>query len=189
MPWGWRSLQKTWSWGWQRKTQRRQNPVAGSPARSAPAGEDTIDVLVPLSGEEISWNAFEQALVIAERSAIALHGLHVVARPEQMTALESKLLKQEFDLRCRAAAIDGKLVVASGEVTKEVRRRRADRFDRSQPGPSAAADRSKSSGLVSSHCCARRPGRRWSHPAIHQTWPGCCWPSTAARPACVPSIS
>ena len=86
--------------------------------------EDTrIDVLVPLSGEEISWNAFEQALVIAEREPVRLHGLHVVARPEQMTAPESKLLKQEFDQRCRAAAIDGKLVVASGEVTKEVRRR------------------------------------------------------------------
>jgi len=82
-----------------------------------------VDILVPLSGQEIGWNAFEQALVVARRESVRLHGLHVVATPDVVTSAASEAVRSEFDRRCRAAGVDGKLVIAAGEVAKEVRRR------------------------------------------------------------------
>ena len=82
-----------------------------------------VDILVPLSGQEIGWNAFEQALFVARRESVRLHGLHVVATPDVVTSAASEAVRSEFDRRCRAAGIDGKLVIAAGEVAKEVRRR------------------------------------------------------------------
>lgn len=82
-----------------------------------------FDLLVPVNGQEIGWNALQQALIIAERSPVRLHGLHVVATASQATAPESMAVKTAFEERCRAAGVDGKLVVAVGEVAKEVKRR------------------------------------------------------------------
>ena len=78
---------------------------------------------MPVSGEEIGWNALEQALVIAERVPVRLHGLHVVASASQVASPESEAVKAAFEERCRAAGVDGKLVIAVGEVVKEVKRR------------------------------------------------------------------
>lgn len=86
--------------------------------------DDTrFDILIPLSGQEIGWNAFQQALVIAEREPVRLHGLHVVASAEQAASAETEAVRAAFEERCRAAGVNGKLVVAAGEVNKEVRRR------------------------------------------------------------------
>ncbi len=82
-----------------------------------------FDLLVPVSGQKIGWNALEQALAIAERMPVRLHGLHVTASSSQAASPESEAIKTAFDERCRAAGVDGKLVIAVGEVVKEVRRR------------------------------------------------------------------
>lgn len=115
-----------------------ENVVMGMAAREAEAAkpgawiegqvgtrrQDTrVDILVPLSAEEIGWNAFEQALVIARREQVRLHGLHVVATADDVSSPESDAIRAEFARRCHAAGVDGKLVVAAGEVAKEVRRR------------------------------------------------------------------
>ncbi len=82
-----------------------------------------FDLLVPVNGQEIGWNALEQALVIAQRAPVRLHGLHVVASASQATTPESEAVKASLEERCRAAGVDGKLVIAVGEVAKEVKRR------------------------------------------------------------------
>jgi nucleotide-binding universal stress UspA family protein len=82
-----------------------------------------FDLLAPVNGQEIGWNALEQALVIAERAPVRLHGLHVVASASQASSPESEAVKATFEERCRAAGVDGKLVIAVGEVVKEVKRR------------------------------------------------------------------
>jgi nucleotide-binding universal stress UspA family protein len=86
--------------------------------------DDTrFDLLVPVSGEEIGWNALDQALVIAERMPVRLHGLHVVATAGLAAAPGAEAIKARFEARCRSAGVDGKLVIAVGEVAKEVKRR------------------------------------------------------------------
>ena len=82
-----------------------------------------FDLLVPVNGQEIGWNALEQALVIAGREPVRLHGVHVVAAAGQVSSPESLAVKAAFEERCRAAGVDGKLVIAAGEVVKEVKRR------------------------------------------------------------------
>lgn len=82
-----------------------------------------FDLLVPVNGQEIGWNALDQALAIAERMPVRLHGLHVTANASQAASPESAAVKTTFEERCRAAGVDGKLVIAAGEVVKEVRRR------------------------------------------------------------------
>ena len=82
-----------------------------------------FDLLVPVNGQEIGWNALEQALVMAERAPVRLHGLHVVAHASQAVSPESEAVKTRFEERCRTAGVDGKLVIAIGEVVKEVKRR------------------------------------------------------------------
>ncbi|HSN77104.1 MAG TPA: universal stress protein [Anaerolineae bacterium] len=82
-----------------------------------------FDLLVPVNGQEIGWNALEQALVMAARAPVRLHGLHVVATTSQAAAPESEAVKTTFEERCRTAGVDGKLVIAVGEVVKEVKRR------------------------------------------------------------------
>jgi nucleotide-binding universal stress UspA family protein len=82
-----------------------------------------FDLLVPVNGQEIGWNALEQALVIAQRAPVRLHGLHVVTSASQAANPESQAVKATFEERCRAAGVDGRLVIAAGEVAKEVKRR------------------------------------------------------------------
>ncbi len=82
-----------------------------------------FDLLVPVNGQEIGWNALEQAL--ADRRALAC----TAARPacgcqrKPGSSPESEAVKTIFEERCRAAGVDGKLVMAVGEVVKEVKRR------------------------------------------------------------------
>ena len=99
-------------------------PGAWIEGQAGTRGHETrVDILVPLSGEEIGWNAFKQAVVIAGREQVRLHGLHIVATQDEVTTAASEALRAEFDRRCQAAGVDGKLVVAAGDVAKEVRRR------------------------------------------------------------------
>jgi nucleotide-binding universal stress UspA family protein len=85
--------------------------------------QSRFDVLVPVSGEEIGWNTLKQALVIAAREPVRLHGLHVIASASQVAAAGSEAVKRRFEDSCRDAGLDGKLVIAAGDVAKEFKRR------------------------------------------------------------------
>ena len=78
------------------------------------------DILVPVSGEEVGWHALEQALVVARREGAQLHGLHVVPSEVQRDSEETQAVQAEFNRRCEAADIPGELVLAVGEVPREI---------------------------------------------------------------------
>ncbi|MBC8263415.1 MAG: universal stress protein [Anaerolineales bacterium] len=78
------------------------------------------DILVPVSGEEIGWHALEQALVVARREGAQLHGLHVAPSEVQRDSEETQAVQAEFNRRCQAAGIPGELVLAVGEVPREI---------------------------------------------------------------------
>lgn len=78
------------------------------------------DVLVPLSGEDESWYALEQALRIAKREEARLYGLHVVASEALKESESARAIKEKFEERCAAAGVFGSLAIESGEIANKI---------------------------------------------------------------------
>ena len=81
------------------------------------------DILVPLSGEEMGWQALEQALVVAQREGARLRGLHVVPSEDQRKSAGAQAVQAEFNRRCEAAGIPGELAVEVGEPARKISER------------------------------------------------------------------
>jgi nucleotide-binding universal stress UspA family protein len=78
------------------------------------------EILVPVSGEESSWQAVAQALEIARREASRLYGLHVVPTEEDIESDRAQAVQAEFRRRCEEAGIPGELVLATGKVPRHI---------------------------------------------------------------------
>lgn len=78
------------------------------------------DLLVPLSGSAQSWDALDQAILIARRENAKLHGLHVVATREDAESPGALEVKARFDQSCKDAGVDGTLAIEVGEVTGKI---------------------------------------------------------------------
>jgi nucleotide-binding universal stress UspA family protein len=77
-------------------------------------------VLVPVSGEEIGWHALDQALEVAHREKARLRGLHIVPTAAEVESDEAQAVKAEFDRRCEAAGIQGRLTLEVGKVSRKI---------------------------------------------------------------------
>jgi nucleotide-binding universal stress UspA family protein len=102
---------------------RHSDGVGNRPAFAdlhAPRSRDRLiqRIMVPLSGSDVSWNAFEQALVIAAREHATIYGLHIQAASTSPQA--SDLLEQEFYDRCQAAAQRGQFATQPGQVVASI---------------------------------------------------------------------
>jgi nucleotide-binding universal stress UspA family protein len=78
------------------------------------------DILVPVSGKEMGWQALEQALEVARREGARLRGLHIVPSEVQRESAEAQAVQAEFNRRCEAAGIPGELAVVVGGVARKV---------------------------------------------------------------------
>ena len=78
------------------------------------------EILVPVNGREDGWCALEQALVVAQRECAKIHGLHVVTAGSDKDNQEALNIQAEFNRRCREAGIDGNLVMAPGEIARQI---------------------------------------------------------------------
>jgi nucleotide-binding universal stress UspA family protein len=78
------------------------------------------DILVPVSGEDVGWNAFEQAVVVAQKEGAQLFGLHVLASMEQLKSDAAQAVREEFMERCLKAGLSGSLKLEVGEVPRKV---------------------------------------------------------------------
>ncbi|MDQ4078309.1 MAG: universal stress protein, partial [Chloroflexota bacterium] len=74
------------------------------------------DVVVGLSGEEVGWNALEQALVVAKREQGRLLGVHVVPSEEEAFSAATEAMQARFRRRVEEAGVPGHLVVTAGRV-------------------------------------------------------------------------
>ncbi len=85
-------------------------------------GEERLfaDILVPVRGDKESWQALEQAFVIAQREGSAVHGLHVVPAVADLRGPEAQAIWDEFERRREAAAVAGRLDLAVGDVTRAI---------------------------------------------------------------------
>lgn len=87
------------------------------------AGDDDSlfeDILVPISGDETSFYALEQAIIIAQREAARIYGLHIVPDDDQIESSEVQSLKSRFDSRCTEAGVRGYLVFSTGKVARSI---------------------------------------------------------------------
>jgi nucleotide-binding universal stress UspA family protein len=78
------------------------------------------DILVAVNGEESGWHALDQALKVARREEARLHGLHVVPSETQRNSEEVRAVQSEFDRRCEAAGIPGRLALEVGGVARRI---------------------------------------------------------------------
>jgi nucleotide-binding universal stress UspA family protein len=78
------------------------------------------DILVAVSGDEASWMALDQALMVAYREDAQLHGLHVTPTEALKESPQAQLVRAEFNRRCEAIGIKGVLALESGEVAAKI---------------------------------------------------------------------
>lgn len=90
--------------------------------RLAARREDCLlaDILVPVSGEEMGWNALDQALELVCCERARLRGLHVVPSEGQKESEQARAVQAEFNRRCEAAGIAGSLVIEVGKVARQI---------------------------------------------------------------------
>ena len=74
------------------------------------------DILVPLSGEPESWQAFEQALLVARHESANLHGIHIVTPKSKDDPAELLAVQNSFSQRCAESGMRGSLIIEKGEV-------------------------------------------------------------------------
>jgi len=78
------------------------------------------DILVPLSGTPECWAALDQAILIAQREASQLEGLHLVASDGQKASSGARVIQARFNQRCAEAGVAGRMVIEAGEVTRKL---------------------------------------------------------------------
>ena len=78
------------------------------------------DILVPLSGDEESWDALEQAILIAGHESAKIHGLHVVEKKNDIESSHTLSVKERFDQMCKAAGVNGILAIDTGDITQRI---------------------------------------------------------------------
>ena len=81
------------------------------------------DILVPLNGEPDSWDALEQAIILAQHENSKIHGLHIVDSVEKMNDEISSAMQAQFNQRCVEANVNGKLVTEVGDITRKISER------------------------------------------------------------------
>jgi nucleotide-binding universal stress UspA family protein len=79
-----------------------------------------MDILVPLSGDEESWDSLEQAILIAQREEAKLHGLHIVDSKEKVESAGALAVQTRFNQLCADAHVSGRLFIEAGEITKKI---------------------------------------------------------------------
>lgn len=78
------------------------------------------DVLVGVSGGEAGWHALDQAIEMARREQGVVHGFHASPSEADVYSDKAEIVQLEFDLRCQAAGVAGKLSFNVGEVARSI---------------------------------------------------------------------
>ena len=94
-------------------------------ARTATRYTDHLfaDILVPLSGYEDSWDALDQAILIAQREDAKLLGLHVVDSKSKVNSSNALQVQSQFRQRCANANVNGNLIIEFGDITSKISER------------------------------------------------------------------
>src|SRR6185369_17242057 len=78
------------------------------------------DILVPLSGAPASWQALEQAVLIAQKEKAALHGLYIVPSRGKVDSAKALGIQAHFNQLCQQTDVHGSLAIVKGNVPDQV---------------------------------------------------------------------
>jgi nucleotide-binding universal stress UspA family protein len=78
------------------------------------------DILVAINGQDHGWAALDQALIVAQHEGARLQGLHLVSSDDDQESADAQALQAEFDRRCDAAGVEGRLVLDVGPVQRRI---------------------------------------------------------------------
>ena len=81
------------------------------------------EILVPITGMEESWQALEQAVLVAQKEGSTLSGLHVVSPKAKVDENQIQAIQARFYQRCQEANLTGSLVVEKGSIPRQVSER------------------------------------------------------------------
>jgi nucleotide-binding universal stress UspA family protein len=77
------------------------------------------EVLIPVGGKD-GFPAIEQAIIIAQKEPISLHGLHVVPPESKLENKKAKRVQAHFNQRCQEVGVNGNMAIVQGEITDQV---------------------------------------------------------------------
>ncbi|MBE9523982.1 MAG: universal stress protein [Chloroflexi bacterium] len=77
-------------------------------------------ILVPLSGDENSWQGLEQAIRIGWREESQLLGLHIIANEEQRSHDSVEAVSAQFKERCLASGLPGEMAIEIGSIASTI---------------------------------------------------------------------
>ena len=80
-------------------------------------------ILVPISGEDVSWMAVDMAIQVAQREQSELRGVHVLNADDKKDSAKVERIRQEFEKMVAQAGIRGRLVLEQGKVSRRVEAR------------------------------------------------------------------
>jgi nucleotide-binding universal stress UspA family protein len=81
------------------------------------------EILVPVTGMEESWQALEQAVLVAQKEGSTLLGLHVISPKVKVDENQIQAIQARFNQRCQEANLTGSLVVEKGSIPRQVSER------------------------------------------------------------------
>ncbi len=104
---------------------KNENPQVPEASRTLSGRRGPIfsDILVAIGHEPGSWIALDQAILIAQRNHSRIHGLHVIPASDFAADQEHAHLTREFERRCTAADISGKLAIENGSISRKIAER------------------------------------------------------------------
>jgi nucleotide-binding universal stress UspA family protein len=83
------------------------------------------DILVPVGNTAGSWDALDQAILIAQREQANILALHTVENRRELDSAEVRALQDQFNLVCSKEIANGILAIEVGEPTQKILERAA----------------------------------------------------------------
>jgi nucleotide-binding universal stress UspA family protein len=77
-------------------------------------------MLLPLNGENESWQALELGLRLAWREEAHLLGLHIVSKKDERDSTAVKLIQQRFEKQCQDVGLPGEMAIDSGPIVPTI---------------------------------------------------------------------
>lgn len=78
------------------------------------------EILVPITGTLESWQALDQAILVAQKEGAELYGLHVAPTLRELKSPDAEEIKSHFNRRCKEFNLTANLAVEKGKVSQRV---------------------------------------------------------------------